>query len=82
MNSTHFIYGYMASDIWYRTIQIEREEICCYHYMSYSLQLAASDLLYAPSHRQASTYYSLCYISCRVLAGTLLFKLFSLEEHW
>ena len=24
-HSTHFIYGYMASDIWLRTIQIERE---------------------------------------------------------
>ena len=24
-NSTHFIYGYMASDIWLRTIQIARE---------------------------------------------------------
>ena len=23
-HSTHFIYGYMASDIWYRTIQIAR----------------------------------------------------------
>ena len=22
--STHFIYGYMASDIWYTTIQIDR----------------------------------------------------------
>ena len=26
MHSTHFIYGYMASDIWQRTIQIAREE--------------------------------------------------------
>ena len=25
MHSTHFIYGYMASDIWLRTILIERE---------------------------------------------------------
>ena len=25
MHSTHFIYGYMASDIWLRTIQIMRE---------------------------------------------------------
>ena len=24
-HSTHFIYGYMASDIWLRTILIERE---------------------------------------------------------
>ena len=25
-NATHFIYGYMASDIWLRTIQIARKE--------------------------------------------------------
>ena len=25
-HSTHFIYGYMASDIWYTTTQIAREE--------------------------------------------------------
>ena len=25
-HSTHFIYGYVASDIWYRTTQIAREE--------------------------------------------------------
>ena len=27
-------------------------------------------LLYAPSHRQNSTYHSLCYTSCGALAGT------------
>ena len=26
MHSTHFIYGYMASDIWLRTTQMAREE--------------------------------------------------------
>ena len=31
MHSTHFIYGYMASDIWLRTIQIVREETRCCH---------------------------------------------------
>ena len=31
VHSTHFIYGYMASDIWLRTIQIAIEEICCHH---------------------------------------------------
>ena len=34
-HSTHYIYCYMALDIWYRTIQIEREETCCHH-MGYS----------------------------------------------
>ena len=30
-HSTHFIYGYMASDIWLRTILIVREETRCRH---------------------------------------------------
>ena len=45
-HSTHFIYGYMASDI--QTIQIAREETRCRH-IGYSFQLAAKVLLYAPS---------------------------------
>ena len=32
-HSTHFIYGYMASYICKRTIQIGREETNCHHYM-------------------------------------------------
>ena len=46
-HSTHFIYGYMASDIWLRTILIERNETRCCH-MGYSFRLAARVLLYAP----------------------------------
>ena len=38
-------------------------------HMGYSFQLAARVLLYAPSHRKDSTYYSLCYTSCGALAG-------------
>ena len=60
--STHFIYGYMASDIWLRTILIVRKETCCRH-MDYSFRLTARVLLYAPSHRQDSTYHGLCYTS-------------------
>ena len=52
-HSTHFIYGYMASNIWQRTTQIVREETRCRH-MAYSFRLAARVLLYAPSHRQDS----------------------------
>ena len=55
---TPFIYGYMASDIWYRTIQIAREETCCHH-IGYSFQLAARVLLYASSQRQDNTYHGL-----------------------
>ena len=68
-HSTHFIYGYMASDIWLRTILIVRKETRCRH-IGYSFQLAARVLLYAPSHRQDSTYHSLCYTSRGALTGT------------
>ena len=67
-HSTHFIYGYMASDIWLRTILIVRKETCCRH-IGYSYRLTARVLLYAPSHRQDSTYHGLCYTSHGALAG-------------
>ena len=69
MHSTHFIYGYMASDIWLRTILIVRKETRCRH-IGYSLWLTAGVLLYAPSHRQDSTYHGLCYTSRGALAET------------
>ena len=53
---THFIYGYMASDIWLRTILIAREETRC-RYIGYSYRLTARVLLYAPSHRQDTTAF-------------------------
>ena len=62
MHSTHFIYGYMASDILIRTILIARGETRCRH-IGYSFRLTARVLLYAPSHRQDSTYHGLCYTS-------------------
>ena len=65
---THFIYGYMASDIWLRTILIVRKETCCPH-IGYSFRLTARVLLYTPSHRQDSTHHSLCYTSRGALAG-------------
>ena len=68
-HSTHFIYGYMASDIWLRTILIVRKETRCRH-IGYSYRLAARVLLYASPHRQVSTYHGLCYTSCGALAGT------------
>ena len=68
-HSTHFIYGYMASDIWLRTILIVRKETRCCH-IGYSFRLTARVLLYAPSHRQDSTYHGLCYTSRGALAGT------------
>ena len=66
-HSTHFIYGYMASDIWLKTILIVREETRCRH-MGYSFRLAARVIL--SSHRQDSTYHGLCYTSRVALVGT------------
>ena len=66
---THFIHGYMASDIWLRTILIVRKETRCRH-IGYSYRLTARVLLYAPSHRQDNTYHGLCYTSRGALAGT------------
>ena len=68
-HSTHFIYGYMASDIWLRTILIVRKETRCRH-IGYSYRLTARVLLYAPSHRQDNTYHGLWYTSHGALAGT------------
>ena len=51
------------------TTQIAREETRCHH-MGYSFRLTARVLLYAPSHRQHSTYHRLCYTSRGALAGT------------
>ena len=68
MHSTHFIlrlYGvrHMVKD------HSDSEETRCCH-MGYSFRLAARVLLYAPSHRQDSTYNGLCYTSRGALART------------
>ena len=68
-HSTHFIYGYMASDMWLITILIVRKETRCRH-IGYTFRLTARVLLYAPSHRQDSTYHGLCYTSRGALVGT------------
>ena len=68
-HSTHFSYGYMASDIWLRTILIVRKEARCRH-IGYSLRLTARVLLYAPSHIQDNTYHGLCYTNRGAEAGT------------
>ena len=44
-------------------------ETCCHH-IGYSYRLTARVLLYAPCHRQDTTYHSLCYTSHGALAGT------------
>ena len=67
--NTFFYNGYMASDIWLWTILIARKETRRCH-IGYSFRLTARVILYAPPHRQDSTYHSLCYTSRGVLAGT------------
>ena len=67
-HSTHFIYDYMASDIWLRTILIVNKETRCRH-IGYFYRLTARVILYAPSHRQDNTYHGLCYSSRGALAG-------------
>ena len=46
-----------------------REETCCCH-IGYSFRLTARILLYAPSHRQDSTYHGHGYTSRGALGGT------------
>ena len=58
-HSTHF-----NAVIWQRAIQIAREETCCCHYMSYSFQLAAKVLLYAPSDRLCYTSHGALFSTC------------------
>ena len=64
MYSIHFIYRYVVMD------HSTKEETHCCHYMGYSFRLATRVLLYTPSHRQDSTYHSLCCTSRGALAGT------------
>ena len=64
MHSTHFV-----TVIWLRTILIVKKETRCRH-IGYSFQITARVLLYAPFHRQDSTYHSLCYTSRGALAVT------------
>ena len=54
-----------------KTTEIKNNKTCCYYFKGYSFRLAASDLLYAPFHRQDSTttYHSHCYTSCGALTG-------------
>ena len=75
-HSTHFIYGYITSDIWLRTILIVRKETRCRH-IGYSYRLTARVLLYAPSHREDNTYHGLCCTSrgVYILSASLVSKI-------
>ena len=60
---THFIYSYMASDMVKDYSDSEKGNPLLPHRV----------LLYAPSHRQNSTYLGLCYTSRGALAGMRLY---------
>ena len=66
-HSTHFILRLYGCWIYGKGYMVE--ETRCRH-MGYSFRLTARVLLYEPSHRQDSTYHSLCYTSRGALAGT------------
>ena len=67
--NTFYLLSYDVGHMVIRTILIVRKETRCCH-ICYSFRLAARVLLYAPSHRQDSTYHGLCYTSGGALAGT------------
>ena len=67
--NTFYLRLYGVRHIWLRTILIVRKETRCRH-IGYSYRLTARVHLYAPSHRQDSTYHGLCYTSRGALAGT------------
>ena len=68
MHSTHFIYGYMASDMVKDHSDSEKGNLLPPHRLLFPI--TARVLLYAPSHRQDSTYHGFCYTSRGALAGT------------
>ena len=63
-HSTHFIYGYMVKD------HSDSEKGNPLLPIGYSFRLTARFFLYAPAHRQDSTYHGLCYTNRGALVGT------------
>ena len=60
-HSTHFIYGYMASDIMVKDhSDNERENPLPPHRLLFPISSKGS-FIYASSHRQDNTYHGLCY---------------------
>ena len=68
-HSTHFIYGYMASDIWLKTYDSEKGNPLPPHRLLLSINSKGSFICTIPQ-RQDNTYHSLCYTSRGALAGS------------
>ena len=66
-HSTHFIYGYMASDIWLRTIQIVRNQLPP-HGLLFPINRKVFFYMHHPTDRIAHTTV-FCYTSRGALAG-------------
>ena len=56
-HSTHFIYGYMASDIWLRTILIVREETHCRHRLLFLISSKGSFICTIPDRIAHTTAF-------------------------
>ena len=54
-HSTHFIYGYMASNIWLRINQIVREKTRCRHMGYFPISSKGSFYMHHPTDRIALT---------------------------
>ena len=67
-HSTHFIYGYLVSDVVNDLSDSERGNPLPPHGLLFPN--SNKFLLYAPSRKEDSTYHSLCYTSREALAGT------------
>ena len=67
MHLTHFNYGYMVSDIWQRTIQIERGNPLPPHGLLFPIRSKGSFICTIP--HGIRTYHGLCYTSRGALAG-------------
>ena len=66
MHSARFIF----TVIWHEGMTwIMREQIHCHQFLGHSHQLAAKNVLYAPSNRHDSTHHDLSCNSCEALAG-------------
>ena len=61
-HSTHFVYGYIASDIWLRTILIVRKETRCRH-MGYSYRLTALTVLFYMHHPTARIAHTTAFVT-------------------
>ena len=51
------LFSYIESNIWKRTVQIGRVKICYRYFMGYFFWLVATEMLYAWSHNEDSTYH-------------------------